>query len=312
MSSLLPWRHLVHILGAILIFQIVCDAYRPYNDLNNVEEEIVSLDSFGPSPLYHGGMVLTNTPFNGSNFHGWNRNVRMALGAKLKLEFIDGSCPKLGVEDADLQRWIRCNYMVTCWILNSMVTELSDAFLDAQSACELWKEIAERYGQSNGSLIYQLERELSKVSQGNLTIASFFNKLKICWNELKKNGLLTCDCGKIKECTCDVLENFLLRDSNSKLIQFLMKLNDDYESVRSQILAMDPLPIVNKAYYVVQQIEKHKQVTSHSFEPTAFFANLNNKATNSGRKGNRGFRNDGKNNGKRFCTGCDQEGHTVD
>ncbi|GJR79043.1 retrovirus-related pol polyprotein from transposon TNT 1-94 [Tanacetum coccineum] len=130
-------------------------------------------------PLYiassdHPRMVLTNTPFNGINFHGWIRNVRMALGAKLKLEFIDGFCPKPGVEDADLQRWIR-----------------------------------------------------------------------------------------------------------------------------SQILAMDPLPIVNKAYYIVQQIEKHKQVTNHSFEPTAFFANLNNKATNSGRKENRGFRNDGKNNAKK-------------
>ncbi|GJX47354.1 hypothetical protein Tco_0272544 [Tanacetum coccineum] len=59
--------------------------------------------------------------------------------------------------------------------------------------------------------------------------------------------------------TCDVLSKVLLRDSNSKLIQFLMKLNNDYESVRSQILAMDPLPTVNKAYYIVQQNEKQKQ-----------------------------------------------------
>nr|GEZ21342.1 hypothetical protein [Tanacetum cinerariifolium] len=36
--------------------------------------------------------------------------------------------------DVDLQRRIRCDYMVTCWILNLMVTELSDAFLYAQSA----------------------------------------------------------------------------------------------------------------------------------------------------------------------------------
>ncbi|GJY49405.1 hypothetical protein Tco_0439361 [Tanacetum coccineum] len=257
-------------------------------------------------PLYiassdHLGMVLTNTPLNGTNFYGWNRNVRMALGENLKLGFIDGSCPKPGAENADLQRWIRCDYMVTCWILNSMVTELFDAFLYAQSACELWKEIAERYGQSNGPLIYQLERELSKITQGNLTIASFFNILKKCWDELQNiSGLLTCDCGRIRECTCDVLCKVLLRDSNSKLIQFLMKLNDDYESVRSQILAMDPLPIVNKAYYIVQQIEKQKQVTNHSFEPTAFFANLNSKGGNNGRKDNKGSRNDGKNNGKKF------------
>ncbi|GJV83787.1 retrovirus-related pol polyprotein from transposon TNT 1-94 [Tanacetum coccineum] len=189
----------------------------------------------------HPGMVLTNTPFNGSNFHRWSRNVRMAFGAKLKLGFIDGSCVKPDVGDVELQRWIRCDYMVTCWILNSMVTELSDAFLYAQFASELWKEIAER-------------------------------------------------------------------DSNSKLIQFLMKLNDEYESVRSQILAMDPLPTVNKAYYIVQQIKKQKQVTIHTFEPIAFFANMNNKGKNDGRKESKGNIIDGK----RYCTRCNQEGHTVD
>nr|GEZ37231.1 hypothetical protein [Tanacetum cinerariifolium] len=100
-------------------------------------------------PLYiassdHPGMILTNTPFNASNFHGWSRNIKMALGAKLKLGFIVGSCVKPASDHDDLQRLIRCDYMVTCWILNSMV---SDVFLYAQSACELWKEIRERYGQ---------------------------------------------------------------------------------------------------------------------------------------------------------------------
>ncbi|GJY26414.1 hypothetical protein Tco_0401140 [Tanacetum coccineum] len=50
--------------------------------------------------------------------------------------------------------------------------------------------------------------------------------------------------------------------------------------VMSQILSIDPLLTVNKAYYIVQQIEKQKQGTSHTIEPTTFFANLNNKGTN--------------------------------
>ncbi|GJV04360.1 pyridoxal 5'-phosphate synthase-like subunit PDX1.2 [Tanacetum coccineum] len=227
------------------------------------------------------GMVLTNTPFNGGNFLGWSRNVKMALGAKLKLRFIDGSCHKPAITDENVQRWVRCDYMVTYWILNSMVTELSEAFLYAQSAYELWKEIAERYGQSNGPLIYQLESELSKITQGNLSIAAFFNKLKRCWDELQNlNGLPVCNCGKMQECTCGVLDKVLERDSHLKLIKFLMKLSDEYESVRSQILAMDPLPNVNKAYYIVQQINKQKQVTSHTFDPYAFFANTNNTRHN--------------------------------
>ncbi|GJV80651.1 pyridoxal 5'-phosphate synthase-like subunit PDX1.2 [Tanacetum coccineum] len=172
----------------------------------------------------------------------------MDLGANLKLGFIDGSCVKPDVGDTELQRWTRCDYM---------------------STSELWKEIAERYGQSNGPLVYQFQ---------------------------------------MRECTYDVIEKFMLRDSNSKLIQFLMKLNDECESVRSQVLAMDPLHSVNKAYYIVQQIEKQKQVTNHTFEPSAFFANMDNKGSNNERKKNKGSRVDGK----RFCTGCNQEGHTVD
>nr|GEY45554.1 hypothetical protein [Tanacetum cinerariifolium] len=124
----------------------------------------------------HPGMILTNTPFNGSNFHGWSRNIKMDFGAKLKLGFIEGSYVKIASDHDDLQRWIRCYYMVTCWILNSMVTELSDAFLYAQSACELWKEIRERYGQSNGLLVYQLEIELSKISQGS-SVEQCFERL---------------------------------------------------------------------------------------------------------------------------------------
>lgn len=72
--------------------------------------------------------------------------------------------------------------MVACWILNSMIAELSDGFLYAQSAFELWKELSERSGQSNGPLIYQVERELSKVSQGNLTVAAYYNKMKKYWD----------------------------------------------------------------------------------------------------------------------------------
>ena len=42
-----------------------------------------------------------------------------------------------------------------------------------------------------------------------------------------------------------------------QVYQFLMglTLNDSYSTVRSQILAMDPLPTVNKAYSLILQEE---------------------------------------------------------
>ncbi|PWA58271.1 hypothetical protein CTI12_AA392830 [Artemisia annua] len=98
------------------------------NHDNSINDPLCISNSDNP------GMGLTTTPFNGGNFLGWSGNIRMALGAKLKLGFIDGTCMKPALTDVNYHRWIRCDYMVTYWILNSMVTELSDAFLYTQSA----------------------------------------------------------------------------------------------------------------------------------------------------------------------------------
>lgn len=144
----------------------------------------------------------------------------------------------------------------------------------AQSTQELWIEIQERFRQSNVPLIYQLERDLSQISQGNLTIATYFGKLKRYWDELNGlNPIPTRTCGKLKECACKITKKLIELDNRSKLMQFRMKLNGNFDNVRSQVLALDPLPTWNKAYYIVQQIEKQKQVTTHEIESSVFFAN---------------------------------------
>ncbi|GKB70266.1 pyridoxal 5'-phosphate synthase-like subunit PDX1.2 [Tanacetum coccineum] len=207
----------------------------------------------------HPGMMLTSTSFNGSNF--------LAI-------------------DGDYQKWICCDYMVTCWILNSMIAELLESFLYAQSARDLWKELEKRYGQSNGPLIYHVERELSKVSQGNSIVAAYFNKLKKFWDELHSlNGIPVCTCGMLREYTCGVTKKFLEIDTKSKLMQFLMRLNDDFEAVRNQILSMDPLPNLNKAYYT----------------------SVRKDSRNDGKNDNRGHSFE-----KKICTHCGQEGHLKD
>nr|XP_043639702.1 uncharacterized protein LOC122610813 [Erigeron canadensis] len=270
-----------------------------------------NVDGLVNDPLHlansdHPGMVLTNTPFNGTNFLGWSRTVKMALGAKLKIGFIDGTLTKPVATHADYGRWTRCDYMVTCWLLNSMTAELSEAFLYAQSAKELWAEIEERYGQSNGPLIFHTERELSRVTQGNMSIVAYYNKMKKFWDELHSlNGIPVCTCGKMGECTCKIMVKYAEIESRSRLMQFLMKLNDDYESVRNQILSMDPLPTINKAYYIVQQVEKQKQVTHHTPDHTAFFANNANKGNQNFKK----FVSSDNKGEKPFCTHCKQTGH---
>ena len=45
-------------------------------------------------------------------------------------------------------------------------------------------------------------------------------------------------------------------------MQLLMHLNDEYEAIRGQILLLEPLPTVNKAYSMIQRVERQRRVTN--------------------------------------------------
>lgn len=63
---------------------------------------------------------LVATNLNGSNFVSWKCNLRRALIAKNKLGFIEGTIIIPDETDKDFNRWMRCDYLVICWLVNSM------------------------------------------------------------------------------------------------------------------------------------------------------------------------------------------------
>ena len=108
----------------------------------------------------------------------------MALGAKCKIGFINGSCAKPVVGNVDVERWIKADYMVRCWLLNSMTKSVAEGFMFVDSYKNLWDEIVERFGQSNAPLIFQIKKKLGNVVQGNKTIGDLYNVFKRYWDEL--------------------------------------------------------------------------------------------------------------------------------
>ncbi|KAL0356387.1 UNVERIFIED_CONTAM: hypothetical protein Sradi_4085600 [Sesamum radiatum] len=72
---------------------------------------------------------------------------------------------------------------------------------------------------------------------------------------LKPPAMRTCGkciCGSNKAKVDEVL--------GSQLIQFLMGLSEAYDNIGSQILVLDPLLDVNKAYSMVSRVERQRQV----------------------------------------------------
>ena len=72
------------------------------------------------------------------------------------------------------------------------------------------------------------------------------------WKELDSYG-------KRPICKCEIAEKYIKLAKNDRVHQFLMSLDDDqYSNVRSQILALDPPPSLNKIFNMVQYEENYK------------------------------------------------------
>lgn len=53
---------------------------------------------------------------------------------------------------------------------------------------------------------------------------------------------------QLPPCNCGSAKAIFDFTSSTRLMQFLMGLNDTYDGLRNQILVLDPLPTVYKAY----------------------------------------------------------------
>ncbi|XP_020255452.1 uncharacterized protein LOC109832512 [Asparagus officinalis] len=160
------------------------------------------------------GVSIVTQNLTGENYATWSRAIRMALLAKNKYGFIDGTIEKPSPSDPKASQWERCNKMVYSWILNSVHNDIANS---------------------------------------TSSIASYFTGLKALWDELYSyNVVPPCTCGSSKE-----LMNIHQRE---KVMQFLMGLNESYNAIRSQILLMEPLPTVNRAYSLLLQEERHRDL----------------------------------------------------
>ena len=171
-----------------------------------------------------------------------------SLSAKDKLGLLDGRVPQPPPNPPYYSYWERCNDMVKAWITNYVSREIATSVMCLKTAREVWKDINERFGKSNGSKYLQIQRKISTTTQGSSDIATYFTKLRSLWDEL--NSSYICP-----ECSCGALPKFI---EDHQLFQFLNGLKESYSNVKSAIMMMNPLPPIRKAYFLLQQDESQK------------------------------------------------------
>ncbi|CAA0809796.1 Unknown protein, partial [Striga hermonthica] len=274
----------------------------------------------------HTGTMLVSHQLEGNNFLSWKRSMMIALGAKTKLGFINGEIEQPNLNDERYAAWRKVDWTVLSWILNSLSKDIAESFLYAENSKELWEDICQRYGENNGPMRYKVQREISGLTQGNSSVMEYFNKLKKLWDEFACIvPMRICDCEKGK-----MMVQF---EAENKLIQFLMGLNDGYDNLKNQILLMEPLPSVSKAYSMALTAERQRSVQNmygEKVESVAMMAKsggygrgggMQARGNHLGRGGSGGQWNTGRGRGgmrltkeekaKLICEKCGMHGHTI-
>lgn len=81
--------------------------------------------------------------------------MHVALNAKNKSGFVDGSIDQLAESDPMAGAWFRCNNMVLSWLLNAVAKDIADSLLYLDSVWAVWVDLHDRFQQSNAPRIFQ-------------------------------------------------------------------------------------------------------------------------------------------------------------
>jgi len=96
----------------------------------------------------------------------------VALDAKNKFDFVDGTLRRPSKSDPSFRVWSRCNSMVKFWLLNSVTKEIYKSILRFNDGAETWKDLTSRFHITYLPSSYQLTQQIWNLQQGSTVFLS--------------------------------------------------------------------------------------------------------------------------------------------
>ncbi|GJY98317.1 putative RNA-directed DNA polymerase [Tanacetum coccineum] len=223
------------------------------------------------------------------NYTDWSQEMLNFLFAKNKVGFIDGTLKKPKKTATDYMAWMRCDAMVKGWLTTAMEKDIRSSVKYANTASEIWSDLLERFGKESAPRAYELKQTLSNTHQTP-----------------------RCTCNK---CSCEMGKKMNELREKEKLYQFLMGLDTNFAVIKTQILAMNPIPTLGNAYHLVAEDERQRTISGEKKAPpesAAFKAFKPVRRENNASQNKIVSKYQNRGDTKEKCTECGRSGHTRD
>ncbi|XP_019163157.1 PREDICTED: uncharacterized protein LOC109159482 [Ipomoea nil] len=186
-------------------------------------------------------------------------------------------------------------------------------------ASEVWNDLKKRFSQQDAQRISSLQTEICALRQGSLIVNDYYTKCRILWeqmNDLRPLPICRCD----PRCSCALLDDIKKEREVDRVIWFLQGLNDEYNSLKSGVLVLDPLPDMHKVFVIAEKYERQLNITNLTLNNVEFNhanavqANQNTTEDVVAAVNYHNRRNNGSSSGNKAakCTYCGMTGHTVE
>ena len=85
-----------------------------------------------------------------------------------------------------------------------------------ETAKEMWLKLKNLFSQGNGPKIYNLQREISHISQNQMTVIEYYTKFKRLWDQLLNFE-------PFPECSCGAMKILSASHDKAYVMRFLME-----------------------------------------------------------------------------------------
>ncbi|GJZ80943.1 putative RNA-directed DNA polymerase [Tanacetum coccineum] len=181
------------------------------------------------------------------------------LYAKNKINFLDGTIKKPEIGLTKYKPWMRCDAMIKGWLTKAMEKTIRDNVKYVGTTSEMWSDLQERFGKENALRAYELKLKIAATRQDGSSVSTYYTRLRALWDESQSiRSFPRCSCDG---CSCELSEKIVEHVEKERLYEFLMGLDNDFNVIKTQILATKPIPTLGTAYHMVKEGKENDECT---------------------------------------------------
>ncbi|XP_019163600.1 PREDICTED: uncharacterized protein LOC109159942 [Ipomoea nil] len=291
-------------------------SYVPQRNMDDLENPLYLNVNENPNA------VLVSPPLSGSaNYASWQISMQVAIEVKNKWGLIDGTLAPPKRSHPQYAAWRRCNLIVCSWILKSVISSIAQSVMHMDRAKDIWNDLKRCFSQHDAHRISFLQNDISNLKQGHMSVNDYYTKCRTLWEEMNAlRPLPICKCDP--RCSCDLLDEIRRDREIDQIIRFLQGLIEDYNTLKSGVLLLDPLPDMHKVFVMFEKFERQLTIKNMSMtNPEMMQVNATQNEQNTREEmyaamnfsnGKRMMNSQGGNKNNAKCTFCGMTGHTIE